>query len=204
MPATRIIEAVNINDPDALKKVVDETGVTAASKADRIASATKRTITEKMELDPSFYARFSELLEETIRDYRAMRLSEVEYLNTIMDIARKVATKDHGAGLPPDIKSDDDAAAFYGIIDPILFAAANGTASADLSVSVTQRILAIVKSHLIVDLWSNDLAQNKMRNAIDDYCFDHLRDDRGLELPIDKLDELQEQIMRVARARFPA
>jgi type I restriction enzyme R subunit len=121
-----------------------------------------------------------------------------------MDIARKVATKDHGAGLPPDIKSDDDAAAFYGIIDPILFAAANGTASADLSVSVTQRILAIVKSHLIVDLWSNDLAQNKMRNAIDDYCFDHLRDDRGLELPIDKLDELQEQIMRVARARFPA
>ncbi|MFA5952017.1 MAG: type I restriction endonuclease subunit R [Hyphomicrobium sp.] len=204
MPAMRIIEAVNINDPDALKKVVDETGVTAASKADRIASATKRTITEKMELDPSFYARFSELLEETIRDYRAKRLSEVEYLNTIMDLARKVATKDHGAGLPPEIKSDDDAAAFYGIINPIVSSAANGNAPADLSVTVTQRILGIVKSHLIVDLWSNDVAQNKLRNAIDDYCFDHLRDDRGLDLPVDKLDELQEQITRVARARFPA
>lgn len=204
MPATRIIEAVNINDPDALKKVVDETGVTAASKADRIASATKRTITEKMELDPSFYARFSELLEETIRDYRAKRLSEAEYLNTIMDIARKVATKDHGSSLPREIKSDDDAAAFYGIIDPIVSSAANGNAPADLSVTVTQRILGIVKSHLIVDLWSNDVAQNKLRNAIDDYCFDHLRDDRGLDLPVDKLDELQEQIMRVAKARFPA
>lgn len=204
MPAVRIIEAVNINDPDALKKVVDETGVTAASKADRIASATKRTITEKMELDPSFYARFSEMLEETIRDYRAKRLSEVEYLNTIMDIARKVATKDHGVGLPPEIKSDDDAAAFYGIIEPIVSSAANGNGSSDLSVTVTQKILAIVKSHLIVDLWSNDVAQNKMRNAIDDYCFDHLRDDLGVDLPVEKLDELQEQIMRVARARFPA
>ncbi|MBA4130089.1 MAG: restriction endonuclease subunit R [Hyphomicrobium sp.] len=204
MPAMRIIEAVNINDPDALKKVVDETGVTAASKADRIASATKRTITEKMELDPSFYARFSEMLEETIRDYRTKRLSEVEYLNTIMDIARKIATKDHGAGLPPEIKSDDDAAAFYGIIEPIVSSAANGNGSSDLSVTVTQKILAIVKSHLIVDLWSNDVAQNKMRNAIDDYCFDHLRDDLGVDLPVQKLDELQEQIMRVARARFPA
>jgi len=204
MPAMRIIEAVNINDPDALKKVVDETGVTAASKADRIASATKRTITEKMELDPSFYARFSEMLEETIRDYRAKRLSEVEYLNTIVDIARKVATKDHGVGLPPEIKTDDDAAAFYGIIEPIVSSAASGNGQAQLAVTVTQRILAIVKAHHIVDLWSNEIAQNKMRNAIDDFVFDQLRDTQGIALPVDKLDELQEQIMRVARARFPA
>jgi len=64
MPAETIIEVVNINDPDALKAVVEETGVSEASRADRIASATRRAITEKMDEDPTFYKQFSELLEE--------------------------------------------------------------------------------------------------------------------------------------------
>jgi hypothetical protein len=55
MPAETIIEVVNINDPDALKAVVEETGVSEASRADRIASATRRAITEKMDEDPTFY-----------------------------------------------------------------------------------------------------------------------------------------------------
>ena len=79
-PATTIIAAVNINDPDALKAVVKEEHTSDASKADRIASATKRTITEKMDEDPAFYRQFSELLEETIRDYREKRISERDYL----------------------------------------------------------------------------------------------------------------------------
>ena len=41
LPAETIIALVNINDADALKAVVDETGVSDASKADRIASATR-------------------------------------------------------------------------------------------------------------------------------------------------------------------
>ena len=64
MPAETIIEVVNINDPDALMAVVEETGVSEASKADRIASATRRAITERMDEDPTFYKQFSELLKE--------------------------------------------------------------------------------------------------------------------------------------------
>lgn len=74
-PARKIIDAVNINDQEALEKVLAEQDISQASKADRIASATKRTITEKMDQDPAFYKRFSELLQETISDYRAHRLS---------------------------------------------------------------------------------------------------------------------------------
>ena len=68
MPAEVVVELVNINDPNALEAVVKETGVSSASKADRIASATRKAINEKMEEDPGFYKRFSVLLEETIRD----------------------------------------------------------------------------------------------------------------------------------------
>src|ERR1035438_7906175 len=84
MPAEVVVELVNINDPNALEAVVKEAGVSPASKADRIASATRKAINEKMEEDPSFYKRFSELLEETIRDYRAKRISEKEYLKQIV------------------------------------------------------------------------------------------------------------------------
>ena len=57
-PAETLIELVNINDPEALKAIVEETGISDASKADRIASATRRTITEKLDEDPTFYRRF--------------------------------------------------------------------------------------------------------------------------------------------------
>ena len=53
MPAEVVVELVNINDPNALEAVVKEAGVSPASKADRIASATRKVIYEKMEADPS-------------------------------------------------------------------------------------------------------------------------------------------------------
>ena len=58
--------------------------------------------------------------------------------------------------------------------------------------------------HLIVDIWSNEVAQNNLRNAIDDYFFDVLRDERGVDLPVEVLDELELKIMELARARFAA
>ena len=203
MPATRIIEAVNINDRTALERVVEETGVTTASKADRIASATKRTITEKMEEDPSFYSRFSEMLEQAIRDYRERRLSEKDYLNNILDIATKVAEKDRADTLPPNIRSNDDAAAFYGIVAPALSNVAPNGDAAKLAAGISLHILDIVREHHIVDIWSNVVAQNNLKNAIDDYFFDQLRDEHGVEISMEQLDELQDQIMRIAKARFP-
>ena len=43
MPAEVIIKPVNINNRAELQAVIEEKGITTASKADRIASATKRT-----------------------------------------------------------------------------------------------------------------------------------------------------------------
>ena len=54
-------------------------------------------------------------------------------------------------------------------------------------------IIGIIKSHLIVDIWSNEVAQNNMRNAIDDYFFDVLRDEKGIDLPVEVLDDLELQ-----------
>ena len=42
-----------------------------------------------------------------------------------------------------------------------------------------------------------------MHNAIDDYFFDVLRDEMGIELSVEVLDDLEGKIMSLARARFP-
>ena len=204
MPAETIIEVVNINDPDALKAVVEETGVSEASRADRIASATRRAITEKMDEDPTFYKQFSELLEETIRAYREKRLSEREYLNSVVDLASKVARKDRGRDVPESIRGDEDAQAFFGVLEGQLKIKDDEPVADDEAASIALEIIDIIKSHLIVDIWSNEVAQNKLRNAIDDYFFDVLRDERGVDLPVEVLDDLELKIMDLARARFAA
>jgi type I restriction enzyme R subunit len=204
MPAEVIIKPVNINNRAELQAVIEEKGITVASKADRIASATKRTITERMEEDPAFYMQFSEMLEETIRAYREHRLSEKDYLNNVIDITSRVAAKDHGRQLPPSIKGNDDAAAFYGILEPIIAPNEADEARKSDAAEFSLSIIDIIKRHLIVDVWSNDVAKNNMRNAIDDYFFDVVRDQKGIALDDEQLDALQTRIMNLARARFPA
>lgn len=203
LPAETIIEVVNINDPEALKAVVEESGVSEGSKADRIASATRRTITEKMDEDPAFYRQFSDLLEETIRAYRERRLSERDYLGSVVDLASKVARKDRGRQVPDAVKGDDDGQAFFGLLDGRLSSEDGEEIGQDTAAQVALDIIAIVKAHHIVGVWSNDVAQNNMRNAIDDYFFDVLRDEKGIGVPVEMLDDLEQKILDLARARFP-
>jgi len=203
-PAETIIEAVNINDQDALKAVVEETGISGASKADRIASATRRAITEKMDEDPAFYQRFSILLEDTIRAYKERRLSEREYLNDVVELAGKVARKDHGSDVPESIRGNGDAEALSGIPAGRPTNEGGGPIGRDRVASIAIKVIEIIRSHLIVDVWSNDIALNRLRDAIDDYFFDVLRDREGIDLRDEALDDLELRIINLARARFPA
>lgn len=203
MPAEVIIDLVNINDPKALDAVVEDNGVSLGSRADRIASATRRSISEKMDEDPAFYREFSELLEQTIRDYREKRMSERDYLNSILDLAGKVSSKDRGQSVPSSIRGNEDAEAFFGVLKGPLESAGTGKLDDDGIAEIAEAIIQIIRQYHIVDVWRNDVVQNRMRNAIDDYFFDDLRDKRGIDLSPKLLDDLELKIMGLARARFP-
>lgn len=204
MPAEVIIEILNINDKDALQTVVDDTSVSDASKADRIASATKRSITERMDEDPALFRRFSEMLLDTISEYRQRRISEREYLQRIVEIAGKVGNRDRERTLPEALRHDDDAAALYGVLDGLLVHTSQDQGKRDDELAgIATEIVAIIRKHLIVGIWSNRVAQNELLNALDDYFWEELDGTRPVHLPDDHIDELQQKIMTVARARFP-
>ena len=203
MPAETVIELVDIHDTGMLKSVMEEKGISEASKADRIASATRRAITERMDLDPAFYERFSKLLDDTIKEYREKRKSEKDYLASVVGIASKVA-RGHGEGeVPEALRGNNDGMAFYGIFNGALVGASGEPVGEEEAAEVALAVMDIIHGHHIVDVWSNEMAQNDMRNAIDDYFFDVLRKEKGVELTEAQMDDLLAQILRLARARFP-
>ncbi|UTW50185.1 HsdR family type I site-specific deoxyribonuclease [bacterium SCSIO 12827] len=203
MPAETIIDLVNINDTQALEAVVEAKGLSESSKADRIASATKRAITERMEADPVFYQEFSEMLEATIREYRLKRISEKEYLSKVVDLAGSVARKERGQDIPVSIRGNDHAEAFFGVLQSSLNGSGGQSVPPDDLAEIALVIIRIIIEHHIVDVWSNEVIQNKMKNAIDDYFFDELRDAKGLDISVETMDDLEQKIMGLARARFP-
>jgi type I restriction enzyme R subunit len=197
-----ITSLVNIFDKDAFQREVERIEGTA-SKADTIAHRTKKTIIEKMQEDPAFYRRFSELLEDAIRAFRERRLADRDYLAQVMDIAEKVRNRT-GDDLPEKLRNQDVAQAFYGELQPILQPHAADTAtlkavSADVAVGIDE----IIRRFKIVNWTTNADVQNRMRNAIEDYLHD-LNAQRGIDLSFDEIDEVLERTLDIARVRYSA
>lgn len=207
MPAETIIELVDINDPAALEAVIADTGVSAASRADRIASATLRTIHQRMDEDPALYARFSRMIQDTIDDYRARRLSEIDYLASMKSLSQRVAARDRGRTLPPSLTDKEHAASlFETLLEAHLHEVTTTTGdrlSEDDIAEVALGMLDVIESRLIVGIWANEDAQRQLLNALDDYILEELERTRGLIIPADVADEIQSSILARARARFP-
>ena len=204
MPASVIIPELNLNDPESVRAAVRVTGASAASKADRIASATKRRISERMDEDPALYARFATLLQEAIDAHRAHRLSEVDYLNHMVSLSERVTSGDRGRALPEQVAQDADAASvFEAILERFVNAAADSPSLDENAVAgIARGLVDIVRSHLIVGIWQNEPAQNSLLNAIDDYLWEDVEAGLGAKLSPSDEDGIRDSVMQIARARF--
>ena len=105
--------------------------------------------------------------------------------------------------MPAAIRGNNHGMAFYGIFSGVLAEASGKPVAEDETAEVALAVMDIIHEHRIVDVWSNETAQNDMRNAIDDYFYDVLRDEKGIQLTETQMDDLLAQMMRLARARFP-
>ncbi|VGO12706.1 Type-1 restriction enzyme R protein [Pontiella desulfatans] len=199
--AIQLNEPVNIFDDTLFGAVKEEMGVytvkkTDGAKADAIAHATKKVITESMEEDPAFYSKFSKLIQDAIDDFRAKVISAQEYLEQVTDIRHRVVTKQHD-DIPTSISSNEEAMAYFGVIKP-LFGEENEMLSADAALAIAR----ILESHIsLVHFWDDSDAQNLAINEIEDYLFDEVRDKTDIDLTLDQMDELIESTMRIARNR---
>ena len=203
---TRLNEPVNIFDNSSFNQVKDEQGVyggqTTAARADTIAHAVKRTITEKMDEDPAFFSKFSELIQEVIDASRAKRLSDLEYLNQVIRLRDQVVSGRHDDA-PAKLRDNDEACAYYGVVKPI-YQAHNSFSEQELDDMAADTALAaqiILMDCRKVDFWNDLDARNNVKNAIDDYLHDEIKYKHGVPLSVEQMDEVIEKLMRVARRR---
>lgn len=195
-----ITDLVNIFDADAFAKEVEKLGSTA-SKADTIAYRTKRTILDRMQEDPAFYRRFSEMLQDAIRAFREQRLSDAEYLRKVIEIAEKVKNRT-GDDIPEALQQREVAKAFYGVLKDVL--AVHEEDGLDVQTASTDASLAlddIINEQRIVNWTSNTDIQNRMIGAMEDYLFE-LKDKHGVALTFEDIDRILDSIIDIARTRY--
>jgi type I restriction enzyme R subunit len=197
----KVTTLVNIFDKEAFLREIEKLESTS-SKADTIAHRAKRTITERMDEDPAFYRKFSEMLADAIRAFREKRLADRDYLTRVMEIAESIRTRS-GDSLPDTLRNHDVAKAFYGVLlEPLGRHAADPGEGRELSADAALRIEDIIQDEKIVSWTNNADVQNRMKNRIEDYLHD-LKQELGLTLTFEDIDLILEKCLDIARRRYP-
>ncbi len=196
-----ITELVNIFDKDAFQDEVEKTMGTVA-KADKIASRTAKHITEKMEEDPAFYKKFSQMLKETIQEYEEGRITELEYLNKVREVQEQVLSRTDSE-IPSVLNERDVARAFYGIALEELKTKTTGKQelkewASEIALSSDDIILPLIE----VDWQSKIDVTRRMIHIIGDYLIDEVRDKFNIPLTFEEIDRIAEQIVEVAKIRY--
>ena len=196
----KITDLVNIFDADGFAKEIEKLA-SSASKADTIAYRTKRTIHDRMQEDPAFYRRFSEMLADAIRAFREERLSDAEYLRKVTEIADRIRNRT-GDDIPESLAHHDVAKAFFGVLQDVLVGyATEGFEPRAVSSTASLTIDEIVQRNRIVNWTNNTDVQNRMMGAIEDYLFD-LKEQYGIELTFVDVDRILEMVLDIARTRY--
>lgn len=201
----QINEPVNIFDDSAFSQVKEEQAVygakTTAARADVIAHATKKVATEKMEEAPAFYEKFSKLIQQAIDDFRARRISDLDYLKKVSDYRNKVVTRRHDDA-PEKLEGNENAQALYGNLIPLFEATVEDpSVCEEVTCDFVFEFLKLLDKHRKVHFWDDDDEQKLTMNDIDDFLYDEIRSNRGIDLSTEQMDEIIERSMTLARNR---
>jgi type I restriction enzyme R subunit len=202
-----IRQLVNIFDREKFQEEIEHTTGKAA-KADKIASRTAKHITEKMDEDPAYYKKFSELLKETIADYEAKRISEAQYLIKVQDIMENVLTRTDNE-VPESLVGKDEAKAFYGISKELLSEKIQDEpVLKEVSVQIALNIDDLIRKSVldidrpIIDWQNKSNITGKLLIEIGDYLIDEVRDKYNINLSFGEMDKLAEDCIEVAKIRY--
>jgi type I restriction enzyme R subunit len=195
-----LVEPVSILDKDAFAAEVAAVEDPRA-KAEVIANRVRRSIHEHLDEDPVFYKRFSELIDKTLADAEARRISQLELLASMEDIRDRVRDRRAYEDVPDVLKTRDVAKSYYDVLR-------DQCGSAGITVPETEAAtLAALMDDIIqakrkVD-WADDVdVQNQMKIAIEDGLF-AFQKARGIKLGFDTIDRLLDRVIDVARRRVP-
>ena len=172
-----------------------------ASKADEIASKTRKVIQERMDEDPALYRKFSDMIEETIQKFLSDRISEKEYLEKVKQIKEGVESGIWD-GTPNELKERPVARSFYNTIQSELeeyfetaYMPVEKQKREELYTSAGVELDEIIDGLTIVDWETNPDVKNEMFIAIEDYMIELFRK-LDLKRNFDVIERIAETIIK--------
>ena len=204
-----ITEMVNIFDKEKFAEEVEKV-VGKAAKADTIATRTAKYITENMDIDPAFFKKFSQMLQDTIEEYRNHRISEAEYLQKAEEIMCNVLSHTDSE-IPESLQNNNAGRAYFGLTLEVYKSICVDDETFDLkglALLTANKIDEIIKSYiyvdgsLMVDWVAKDGILGKMKLDIEDFLIDEMKDKYGLPLTFDNMDSIIDHSVEVASKWF--
>ncbi len=195
----QLTDQVNIFEKEKFAREVEKVKGTAA-KADRIASRTSKTIAEKMDEDPAFYKKFSNMIKETIEAWKQKRVSDLQYLQKVTRAMESVQNHT-GDDSPGIIGNNMHAKAFYGIVLDILHAKLPSGKQEEISAKAGLAIDKIISKHRLVDWQYKEDVINHMSQEIEDLLIT-VKSRHNLDIGWDEIDAVIEQIVNTAKKRY--
>jgi type I restriction enzyme R subunit len=192
-----LTKQVNITDRKLFEEAIENLG-SDKSKAEAIAAQSQKTITEKLDTDPEFYVKFSKKISEILEKMRQGKLADVETLKQMKLIQEDVVNK-KDSKLPEEINSQKGSDVFYRNLKNE-FEALN--LSEDEYISIVLDIFTIINNEAIVDWYKNIDVKRKMRNSIDDYLYDVVKGEKGIDIDNDHIKVVIDTTMQLAENNF--
>jgi len=195
-----LVQPVSILDKDAFAKELASVEDPRA-KAEMIANRVRRAIHEHLDEDPVFYKRFSELIDKTLADAQAERISQLELLAAMEDIRDRVRERRDYEAVPAGLGDRLLARSYYDVVrDQSKDSGVD--LPAEIAASLAARIDDIILAKRKVD-WISDVdVQNQMKIAIEDELF-ALKQAQGIDFRYDTIDRVLDRVSDIARRRVP-
>lgn len=148
------------------------------------------------------------MLNETIAEYEAKRISEVQYLGKVQEIMNNVLAHTD-SDIPEALKDKDVAKAFYGLtLESLSEKFQDDIVRKEIATQAALQIDEMIKHAVldngapIIDWQYKSNITGKLLIEIGDYLIDEVRDKYNIPLTFGEMDEIANKCIEVAKLRY--
>ena len=197
-----VINPLYLSDKETMGKELDKLPSKRA-KAEAMVNNISTSLSENRDKDPILYMTFRERLDQTIAEYNRSR-NEEAYLAQMQDLEKDYEKGFVGNKYPTIISDDDESKGFYGNLKLELEQIIKINENDEIDNQLGKLAISIKNTFRNSQKpgWQyNTVLINNIKQEIEDNIFDFL-DDNGINLPMDKLDKIEEDILMTAKSIF--
>lgn len=184
---------IDITDRERFKEAVESLD-SDKSKAEAIAAQTEKTIKEKMDSDREFYERFSKKISEILEKMKLGKLADIEALKQLRIIEEEVISKKDDT-VPDSVSDKKGSDIFYRNLKKDF---QKYNLSEEAYISIVLDLFTIFKREAIVDWHKNLDVKRRIMNVLDDYLYDEIKGERGIELSDEDMKSIVSKVLELA------